>query len=518
MVSDSVVISGMESTGTFRSTNDGASWTHTGVPEFESTYLASVGSYLFSDEDGYVPFFISSDGGESWTEHMDAAAGTIVSIGTRFLAANNNNSAVVFVSTDSGNTWTQSNPITTSYGVRALAVIDSNLFALTDIGIFRSTDIGSSWIEVSTALDLSNINNWAYTMVAINGNLFAAGFHLYFSSDLGASWNEIEPGSGITPLSEPFNPAFVQCGSLLFATDFGRVIRSLDNGVTWEATDTGLADTIVNALAVYGNYIFAGTIGNGVSMSKDFGESWVKINDGLSDSDIYALTIIDSTLYAGTGSSGVWRLSLSDLPTLSYILDVKNTENDTIFFDTIPVGQTSLRTVTAFNAGNGQLTIQPIQAPQNDFSTSDVSSPVILGSGESSMFEVYFQPTTPGLHSAQLNLLSEAKEVTIYLYGIATDEADVSDSNMQTDLLLSAYPNPLSQSTTISFTSAESGVARVTVVNLLGEEVARVFEGALTSGEHSFLWSKPVGLPNGMYECVVEMNGSVQQVPIMSEP
>ena len=83
------------------------------------------------------------------------------------------------------------------------------------------------------------------------------------------------------------------------------------------------------------------------------------------------------------------------------------------------------------------------------------------------------------------------------------------------DFDFSKLSNYLPQSTTIRFTSAESGVARVTVVNLLGEEVARVFEGALPSGEHSFLWSKPTGLPSGMYECVVEMNGSVQQVPVV---
>jgi hypothetical protein len=65
----------------------------------------------------------------------------------------------------------------------------------------------------------------------------------------------------------------------------------------------------------------------------------------------------------------------------------------------------------------------------------------------------------------------------------------------------------------LKFTSPESGV--VWVVNLLGEEVARVFEGALPSGEHNSVWSKPATLPAGMYECVVEMNGSVQQVPVV---
>ena len=58
-------------------------------------------------------------------------------------------------------------------------------------------------------------------------------------------------------------------------------------------------------------------------------------------------------------------------------------------------------------------------------------------------------------------------------------------------------------------------MARLTVVNLLGEEVARVFEGTLTSGEHNWVWSKPTGLPAGMYECIVEMNGSTQQVPVV---
>ncbi len=99
---------------------------------------------------------------------------------------------------------------------------------------------------------------------------------------------------------------------------------------------------------------------------------------------------------------------------------------------------------------------------------------------------------------------------------IPTPSAVETQAPIQTSL--TAYPNPLSQSTTIRFTSAESGVARVWVVNLLGEEVARVFEGALTSGEHSFVWSKPTGLPSGMYECVVEMNGSTQQVPVVVSP
>ncbi|MDP4199113.1 MAG: T9SS type A sorting domain-containing protein [Bacteroidota bacterium] len=76
------------------------------------------------------------------------------------------------------------------------------------------------------------------------------------------------------------------------------------------------------------------------------------------------------------------------------------------------------------------------------------------------------------------------------------------------------YPNPFSQSTTISFMPESSGYADVSVVNLLGVEVARIFLGELGAGEHSFVWN-PADVPNGMYECVVRMNGRIEKRPIM---
>jgi hypothetical protein len=77
-----------------------------------------------------------------------------------------------------------------------------------------------------------------------------------------------------------------------------------------------------------------------------------------------------------------------------------------------------------------------------------------------------------------------------------------------------AYPNPLthSHSTTLSFTSPQSGYATVSIVNALGVEVARVFEGELSVGEHSVEWNTPSELPSGMYECILRMNGQLSRV------
>ncbi|MDP4198876.1 MAG: hypothetical protein Q8922_15355 [Bacteroidota bacterium] len=51
-------------------------------------------------------------------------------------------------------------------------------------------------------------------------------------------------------------------------------------------------------------------------------------------------------------------------------------------------------------------------------------------------------------------------------------------------------------------------------MNLLGVEVARIFSGELTAGEHSFALN-PSGLPDGMYECLIRMNGHVETLPVM---
>jgi hypothetical protein len=45
-------------------------------------------------------------------------------------------------------------------------------------------------------------------------------------------------------------------------------------------------------------------------------------------------------------------------------------------------------------------------------------------------------------------------------------------------------------------------------------EIAHLFSGELGAGNHSFIWN-PAGAPDGMYECVVRMNGRAETLPIV---
>ncbi len=53
---------------------------------------------------------------------------------------------------------------------------------------------------------------------------------------------------------------------------------------------------------------------------------------------------------------------------------------------------------------------------------------------------------------------------------------------------------------------------------MLGVEVARLFSGELGVGEHNFSWDATQAgspVPRGTYECLVQMNGLVETLPVV---
>ena len=63
---------------------------------------------------------------------------------------------------------------------------------------------------------------------------------------------------------------------------------------------------VVEALAVSGGYLVAGTYGGGTYRTKDNGTTWTQVNPGLQNTNVNALAVSDTNLYAGT-FGGVYR-------------------------------------------------------------------------------------------------------------------------------------------------------------------------------------------------------------------
>src|ERR1035437_3699340 len=76
--------------------------------------------------------------------------------------------------------------------VRCFAVSGTNLFAGTDVGVFLSTNNGTSWAAVNTGLTFSDI----FALAVSGTNLFAGTRDggIYLSQNNGTSWAAINTG------------------------------------------------------------------------------------------------------------------------------------------------------------------------------------------------------------------------------------------------------------------------------------------------------------------------------------
>jgi hypothetical protein len=252
--------------------------------------------------------------------------------------------------------WTQIGLPGNSRAV-SLAVNGNGILAGTQKGVYRSENNGESW----SAAGLSN--DTVSAIAAGNGKTFAFVTHrsgsvissigFYVSSDGGTSWSKpdigfvgfftsiivsggilyvgtgnsgifrsVDSGSQWEHLSAVSMPVFslAASGSTLCAGTSNGVHLSTDNGTNWTTAGLQNASISVNAVAVSGNYFFAGTQGGngsaapynrgGVYVSNNFGASWNP--GGLSNDTIVALAAGDPYLFAAGKTGVVWRRLLSD--------------------------------------------------------------------------------------------------------------------------------------------------------------------------------------------------------------
>ncbi len=504
----------------------------TGRTWISSNNFISVGASDLFVQDSIIfagDFYRSTDSGLNWSFPITKVSSdsgyyfgnnSIVSQGRNIYAA----SYGVFLSTDNGVTWTsRSNGLpysNTQPNINCLAVKGSKIFAGSEYdGIFVSTDSGVTWTAANNGLPL----NPPVNALCIAGNDIVAGLNtgsggtssVFFSSDDGQTWSSYLDGP---------DQSFDNC-SLVASVDDTTIYAEVDNSLyrsnlhdaSWTKLPVG-----ASSFVSIDTMIFVST-GGGIFESFDNGDNWIEVDSGITYTDILSLAVCDSMLFAGTsyyeGTNypsipTIWRRPLSEMSTSPYILGASA---DTINFGNIRVGTDGLRTATVTNDGKSAITIQSFQLTpsQGVFSTSDLSSEVELDPGESFTFEVFFMPTQAGDFTANILVVSEAKAINIILIGSAG--VDDVEQLSPPDSTLTIAPNPFSQSTQITFTSPSAGYAEVSIVNMLGVEVARLFSGELGAGEHSFAWDSQAGsqVPQGTYECLVRMNGQVETLPVV---
>ena len=347
------VFVGKDYGGVSRSADDGASWTNinAGLPYFtdvRAIATGTTGSILIGTYGDGI--YGSTDNGAAWVRassglnHTRVNAFALTGEG-HIYAATGGIVGGVYRSTDDGFNWTQVYVGLTK--VFAVCRKDNGyIFAGTDgDGIYRSTNNGASW-------NPSGLQNLTIRSLVVNnnGDILAGGFdgQVYRSINNGANWTEtnypppngavyqlLHVGSGLLfaatsrgvlrsqddgltwervgfPTSFVFGIAANANGYLVAGTDES-VYGSTDNGQSWTVIDSSLIGGNINAVAVSnsGN-VFAGVGTNFEGMYQHTKESagWVEINSGLTNTVVLSLAVTpDGYLLVGTGGGGVFRSS-----------------------------------------------------------------------------------------------------------------------------------------------------------------------------------------------------------------
>jgi len=294
--------------GVFKTTNGGVSWSsaNSGLParanapdsmvtavpvslaidaQDSRTLFAGIRGPLGSQEAG---IFRSTDGGANWISvssalapgYFLAALAIDPQTPSTVYAGGFNPSTFGFVSeilksTDWGTNWS---PIGSFPSPVWALVIDSqspsNLYAV-DGGIFKSTDGGASWRDLSVPTDSVGDCDECLPVgvLAVDpqrpDTLYAGGsVGVLKSTDGGTSWNAAN--SGLPPLPDAYGVRSLvidpQNSTTLYAAMAGKAFRSTDGAATWSEVTSGLTTLSVTALAIdpSNSTVYAATYGGGM--------------------------------------------------------------------------------------------------------------------------------------------------------------------------------------------------------------------------------------------------------------
>jgi hypothetical protein len=437
-------LTGLVATGgtVFHSTNNGLDWTIIGIttdcPEIRSIVVDDENIFAGSSGGGV---FLSTNMGVNWTNVSNGL--TDLDVYTLLIAPNGledknlyagTMGGGIFLSTNNGINWSSVNNGLTDLGIYSLAYLQNQaneviLFAGTGgKGVFLSTNNGSSWTQ--TTLN----SNYVWSLAVSGENIFAATGHLFLSTDRGASWTDVSNLSGF---------ALATYGTNVFAlTNWGHIFLSTNNGAEWTLINEGIIDTLVLAIGITDNYIFASGV-----------------------------------------AEGLWRRPLSELVT---IIPVELTS----FTAAAKGKEVTLNWSTATELNNQGFEVQR-KFGNNDFVT--VGS--VKGHGT----------TTSPNHYLFVDKLIDGGKYFYRLkqmdYGGTfeySNEIEVEVRTVDKFTLEQNYPNPFNPTTTIGYVLQEKSNAKLTLLNALGEEIAVLVNEEQNKGYHKveFNGSK---LTSGVY-------------------
>lgn len=257
----------------FKSTNSGSTW-------------ADISSNLISSNINSVKFYSSQEG--------------IVT----------NQIGRVYRTADGGNSFELLSTSSDNHSVNDIYFVHTlNTIIVGDDGVYRkSTNTGSSWDTIPYKFNNSNLNSIGFNGIN-NGVIVGDGGAIFQTTNGGNDWAS-KTFSGV---NENLNAVtYIGANNTFFGVgDNGRIIRSINNGLTWHTITSGV-NANLNAVCFTSNTNVGYIVGDGgvILKTTDAGVTWSQqINNN--NSNLYAVKFVNENVGYAFGNGGTFLKTIS---------------------------------------------------------------------------------------------------------------------------------------------------------------------------------------------------------------
>jgi hypothetical protein len=295
---------------------------------FQGREFKLVHSALFSG----ATLIVAADSGlyrygktdTSWTLLDSALLGNYVYVlsgdSTRVLAGTGGHG--IYRSSDHGLHWSQITSALTTSAILSIAISGARVFVSTSGGLYESENETEQWTGFTPdpeirSVAIRTVTNAVDSILVFGGTIYDGP---RFSPDGGNTWTYIT--GGLPPPdynNEVFYPFFRQFAfsakNVVGATEWGVSYASLDS-LQWRPGQSNVPLGWIFGLASIDTNVFAASYSSGISYSSDCGIHWNQINEGLPYLRATAVAIgsqslfasVDGVLYSRAASDVITRV------------------------------------------------------------------------------------------------------------------------------------------------------------------------------------------------------------------